>query len=142
MQRAELNRLDTIHKVTVLRLRVEFRRSDLQQLDGRTVFGIGVTNGWVSKSTVQSVKAFHKVDIEERYAKAYLPEEPKIPAFYFIKEGDAWKLALWKTFEIANSAFDQMRRQSGLPEQKFLIEMLKRISKYTVDEKIFDGPID
>jgi hypothetical protein len=142
MPRADLDRLDLLHKFMVLRFRQEFRKPQLQQLTGREVFVLGVTNGWISKSTVQEIKTLHRVTVDDRYAAAYLQEAPTVPAFHFIREGTEWKLSLWRNFELANAAMDQARRQSSLSERDFVIELLKNVSKYAVDERIFDRPLD
>ncbi len=138
----DLNRLDYIHRLTVLRLRTEFRKPQLQALTGRDVFVLAVTNGWISKSTVQSVPALQRVTVNGRYAQGYLPVDPRVPALYFIYEDSQWKLALWKTFEIANGAIRQMKQESGLSEKEFLLNMLRGVSKFEVSDRIFDGPLE
>jgi hypothetical protein len=142
LPKADLERLDFVHKFIVLRLRLQFRRPELQQLTGQGVFVLAVTNGWISRSEVQSFKSFEKVTVDGRYATAYLPQAPTTPAVFFIQEGREWKIALWKSWELSNAAVQQMRRQSRLPERAFIIDTLKQVSKYEVDERIFDGPLD
>jgi len=142
MPKTDLDRLDFLHKLTVLRLRHEYRKSELQQLTGQKVFVIGIANGWISRSTVESIKPFHRIAVNGNYAAAYLQEAPEAPTFHFIDEGSDWKLALWKSFELANQAMDQMRQQSGLSQRDFIIKLLESVSKYTMNEAIFDGPID
>ena len=142
MSVAEFDRLDWIAKFTVARLRVEFRRGDLQKLSGKDIFVLAVTNGWVSKSTVESVKLLERVAVGGRYATIFLPEAPTMPAFHFIQEGSEWRFSLWKGFGLANRSMDQVRKESGLSEKDFLLEMLRRVSKYKVDERVFDGPLD
>jgi hypothetical protein len=142
MAPAEFDRLDWMAKLMVARVRVEFRRGELQKLSGKYLFVLAVTNGWISKSTVESVKVLEGVAVSGRYATIFLPEAPAIPAFSFIQEGSEWKFALWKSFALANRSMDQMRKESGLPEKEFLLELLRRVSKYKVDEKVFDGPLD
>jgi hypothetical protein len=139
---ADLERLDFVHKFTVLRLRLEFRRAELQQFTAQGIFVLAVTNGWISRSEVQSMETLDKVKVDDRYATAYLSRAPTTPAFYFIQEGSEWKIALWKTFELANATMQHVRRESRMSERAFIIDMLSGVSKYTVDEKIFDAPLD
>ena len=103
---------------------------------------LAVTKGWISRSEVQSMETLHKVKVDGRYATAYLPQAPTTPVFYFIQEGSEWKIALWKTFELTNAAMKQMQRESRMSEHAFISDLLSRVSKYTVDEKIFDAPLD
>lgn len=71
-----------------------------------------------------------------------MSDAPEIPAFYFMKENATWKFALWKSFELGNLAFSQVQKNSGLEEDEFLIYLLENISRFEVDKKIFEGPID
>jgi hypothetical protein len=72
--RSDLQRLGFVHKFTVLRLRLEFRRQALQRLTGQSIFVLAVTNGWISRSEVQSLESLDKVTVDGRYATAYLPQ--------------------------------------------------------------------
>lgn len=142
MPKADLDRLDFLHKFMILRLRHEFRKPELQRFTGEKIFVLGVTNGWISKATVQNLKPFHQIVVDGNYATAYIREAPDVPLFHFIKEKTGWKLALTKTFEFASSTMDQARQQSGLSERDYIIALLKAVSKYRFDEAIFEGPLD
>ena len=138
----DFDRLDWIQKFTVARFRLEFRKADLVKLSGKDAFVLGVTNGWISKSTVEGMKAFDRIAVGGRYATAFLPEAPTIPAFHFIQEGTEWEFALWRSFALMNKSMEQMKKESGLSEREFIVQMLQQISKYKVDERIFSGPLD
>lgn len=142
LPKSRLDRLDMIHKLTVLRLRADLRREELQNLTGHDVLVMAVQNGWISKSSVESMTNLHRIEVTDRYAGAFLPESPKIPALYFINEGSEWKLSLFRSFELVNATMRQWRVQSGQTERDFLLGMLRQVSKYEVDEKIWDGPHD
>lgn len=141
MRRDQLQRLDYAQKMQVLRLRAEFRKQQLESLSGRDVFVLAITNGWISKSAVQSVTTLQRVSVNGRYAVGYIPQDPKAP-FYFIYEDAQWKLSLWKLFEFANAITKQMKEESGLPDEEFLLALMRQLSKYEVNERILDGPIE
>lgn len=142
LPRRDFERLDPMHKLMVLRLRLEFRKPELQNLTGRDIFLVAVTNGWMSRSSVERVERFHSVGIKDQYATAYLPEAPRTPAFHFIKEGGEWKLSLWKSFEAINAELRRIKHQSRLSERDFWMDFLSRISKYEITEQIFQGPLE
>lgn len=137
-----LLRLDFTHKFVVLRLRVEFPKQELQNMTAYDVFAVGITNDWLSKSSVEAMNGLQSVKINGNYATASLPEFPTEPGFYFIKEGAEWKLALWKNLELANASLANARMQNRQSEKDFITQMLREVSKNEVDERIWDGPLD
>jgi len=141
ISRADLNRLDLYTKFMVLRLRHEFRKDQLEKMTGDSLFILSVKQGWVSKSEASNNSKLVNIKYDRHLASASLPQAPEIPAFYFMKENGKWKLALWKNFELANVAFSQMLQQSSLAETEFLVRLLENISKYRVDENIFEAPL-
>ena len=144
LEREDLNRLDHITKYTILRLRLEFRKAQLEKMDGKKLFVYSIDKGWISKSTVQSIQQMEKVTFDENLAQGYIAESPDIPVLYFIKEKEEWYLALLKSFELANLAFKQMfkeAKEKGMSEDTFIKIMLEQVSEFKVDDRIFDGPI-
>ena len=146
LARPNLNRLNPMNKFMVLRTRVEFRKPEIQKLTGRALFEAAVTNGWISRSTLERAPALHRVTVQDQYAAGYMEEAPQVPAFFFIKEAEGWKLSLWKSFDLVNAQLradmQKAQKESGLSDDEFLLETLRRISKYEVDPRILDGPID
>ena len=61
LEREEVARLDFVEKFTLLRLRHEFSKEELEGFTGEDVLKIGIDNGWISKS---SVEAMELVDIQ------------------------------------------------------------------------------
>lgn len=142
LPRRELSRLDRVHRFTVLRLRTDLRRAELQNMTGHDVLVMAVQNGWVSNASLAAMTNLSKVQVTGLYASAFVPESPKVPAFHFIKEGSEWKFSLVKGFGLINATFRQLQAESRLSEKDFLIHMLQQVSKYEVDERIWDGPLD
>lgn len=141
IKREELNRLDLLSKIMILRLRLEFRRDKLQTFDGAKIFIIGVEKGWISRSSVQAIKKIDRITIDRDLAQGFLVQAPNFPAIRFDKEDDGWKVALWKSFELGNASLQQTIKQKGMSEEKFLKIILGQLSKYKVDDQIFNGPL-
>ncbi len=141
LKRADLDRLDLLSKIMILRIRLEYREDELKTFDGESIFVIAIQKGWVSKSTAQSINKMEIIKIEQNMAKGYLKQAPDFPLFHFVKETDGWKLALWKSFEYGNMALKETIKNKGMSEDEFLAIILSQISKYKVDERVFDGPL-
>lgn len=139
--REDLNQLNLLRKFTVLRLRLEFSRDDLAKMTGKGLFGLAVTNGWISKSTVEKI-ALATITVHGRLASASIESQPGVPLFYFTNEDQNWRLALTKSFPVANAVFRKWCDESGVPEDEYLLSMLGAVSKFRVDKSILDGPRD
>ena len=111
-------------------------------MTGQDVLVMAVANGWISKASVEALTNLHKVEITGLYASSFIAEAPKVPILHFIKEGSDWKIALTKTFGLASATMKQWQKESQLPEKEFLMHMLGQVSKYEVNERIWEGPLD
>jgi hypothetical protein len=91
---------------------------------------------------VERVERFQSIGVKDQYATAYLPQAPRTPAFHFINEDGEWKLSLWKSFEAVNAELQRIKQESRLSERDFMIDFLRRVSRYEVTEQIFHGPLE
>lgn len=137
LKREDLVRLDMLTKFMILRIRLEFREEQLKTFNGAKIFILGVEKGWISKSTVQQLKRMDKVTIDRNFAQGYIAQAPDIPVFYFIREEDGWKVALWQSFEIGNISLRQMAKENGMSEDEYIKAMLEQVSKYQVEMNAF-----
>jgi hypothetical protein len=140
LDRDDLNRLDFIEKFTVLRLRHEFSRDELEDLTGDELIKIAIENGWISRSSVESLE-LEDVEVNDLRGIVTITGISE-PLFLFVKEDGQWKFMLWKVTALGNPAFEQLVAESGLSEDEFVIGILEALSSFQVDERIFDGPID
>lgn len=137
--KASTRRMKLINKFTVLRLRLDFSKDELTKMTGKGLFILSIERGWTGKGGMESV-VIDRVKFDKELAQAFLKEDPDVPAFYFIRSNNAWKLALWKSFEMANVAMSQMAKERGMGEDEFILATLKRLSKFKVDESLYEPP--
>jgi hypothetical protein len=138
----DLARLDFIAKFMVLRLRLEFRKPELQRLSARDVFVHAVEKGWISRSSVERITGFDRIEIEGHLASGYLAASGSTPVFHFIHEGGRWKLSLWKIMELGNAGIAQLLKEQNVSEDELMLHMLRSVSKYEVDPRIYEGPLE
>lgn len=136
MKRVQLNRVDILRKFSILRLRHEFSKQQLENMDGKQLFIIGVNNGWISPDSVRTTR-LDRIEAAADQAKAYIKTSPLTPAFHFIKENKKWKLALVKSFPLVIKTFKAMK-PPDVNEDEWIITLLEMVSKKKVDKKIFE----
>ncbi|HEY1068250.1 MAG TPA: hypothetical protein VGE52_19150, partial [Pirellulales bacterium] len=118
--------------------RLEFSKSQIEEMDGRTFFVYAIQNGWISKGSVQNLDRLHSVEFTDgRMARATVPAAPKMPLFYFMKEDGAWKVALWKTFPLIESALVGAIKQQGLTEEEFIVQSFGAVSENEINSEIY-----
>lgn len=140
LEKDDLLSLDILKKFTVLRLRQEFKRDELEAMTGRGLFILAVNQGWISQESVEKAE-LAEVKTENDYAVASIKEAPTMPAFYFIKEDGQWRLALWQIFPLAIQSLEASAAESGLSEEEFVFFILEQISGTPVNESILEGPL-
>ena len=137
-----LRQLDYLSKFMVLRIRHEFSKSQIEKMSGLDLFKLGITNGWISPSTVANINRLVNIKVDSYKSSASAPKFPNVTAFYFLKESGQWKLALWQSFELVNYAMRVRVKQSGLTEEEFIIKSINMLSSKTVDPRILSGPLE
>lgn len=142
LKKADLEKRDYLEKLTVLRLRHEFLRADLEKKTGKEVIVDGVKKGWIGGSFADMIviQFMDKDKDKDGMVFVTLRQAPKVPAFYFASEDGKWKLALSHTFRLANKGFEQLQAKSSLSTEDFLAKMLEDATRKKVDKSIFDGP--
>jgi hypothetical protein len=142
LSKADLAKRDYLNKLTVLRLRHEMARPELEKKTGKDVIVDGVKNGWIGGSFADMIVIQFVGKDKNGVTYVTLQQNPKVPAFYFANEDGKWKLALSQGFGIAQKGFEQMQVKSGMSADDFLCKMLEDATRKKVDRKIFDGPRD
>ncbi len=138
--REKLARLDFLSKFIVVRVRHEFTRAQIAQMNGRDLLVVGVNNGWISKSSVANIERLVNIKVQSYEAFAAMPLLPEIQFFHFLKESGKWKFDLTSSFDLANVAMKQEIKKSGLTEEEFITRLLRMLSAKEVDERIFSAP--
>lgn len=137
----KLKQLDFIAKFMVLRVRHEFSKSQIEKMNGRELFKLGVEKRWVS-AMASNIDRLHRIVIEWPKASASVPQDPDAPSFFFLKESGQWKLALWQEIEFVNVLMKPKVESSGLTEEEFIIASINAPSSKKVDVRILSGPLE
>lgn len=141
IKREDLDRLDILSKIMILRMRMDFRKDHLRKLNGSKIFILDVEKGFISKSTVQAIKQLDEVKIKGKLAHGFISKRQDIPIFYFIKEDGGWKVALWKNLETVNIELKQLVVDKGVSENDYIKAIIEQAYKSKLDDRIFDGPL-
>jgi len=140
--KAELTKLGLLRRLTVLRLRHEYKKADLTKLSGPEVIVASVKKGWINNNFADMVVIAAYGVNKDGLAYVTLRQNAKVPAFWFTKETGQWQLALSHTFAGADKGLEQVVKKSELSEEDFLIKILEAESKKKIDKKLLDGPLE
>lgn len=140
VDRSELDDLDLLAKLMVLRLRHELDAAKLAAATGRGVFAMAVENGWISDNSVRDA-AIAKIAVDHTSASASIRRNPKVPLFFFFKEGDSWKFALWKLFPVVEPVLRTLMAASGeTDEVAYVVALIEAVSPRKFDRALLHGP--
>lgn len=140
LEAAALKQADIMKKFTVLRVRLEFSKDQLEKMDGKALFDAAIDNGWIGVETVEKIR-LHRIKIRGDRAEAYVKGSPGTPAFHFIMERGKWKLALIKSFALARRTVENMISSSGMDEDQWLASVFSQLVKKEVDIKKLYVPL-
>ena len=92
----------------------------------------------VGKSSVAG-NELGEIIIEENFAKGQLVAAGQKTDYYFhfYKEEGQWKMDITSLFAIANMAFEQMVKESGEEENKYLVSLLELLSGKSIAADIW-----
>jgi hypothetical protein len=62
LEAAALKQADIMKKFTVLRVRLEFSKDQLEKMDGKALFDAAIDNGWIGVETVEKIR-LHRIKI-------------------------------------------------------------------------------
>jgi hypothetical protein len=138
--REELSRLDVMAKLMVLRLRHELDAKALAEHDGRSIFAHAIAKGWTSDAQARNA-VIARVRIEGPWANLSVEQAPTVPLFFFAKDGDTWKMALWKTMVLAEQTLKEWVRKDGAAsEEEWVIDIIEKVSPKKFDPAMLEGP--
>lgn len=137
-----LARLGYTHKLMVLVLRLEMTKQQLEGFEGHAAFLHARKKGWIHSLAGDDIVNLGKITVIGPQALAYAPANQPRLAARFVLEGTEWKLNFGDDFSNVDDLLTKAKTQSRLPEKEFLKAMLGRYSNSTIDDRIFQGPID
>lgn len=125
-------------RITVLGMRHRIDVHQLSKMTGKELLIYAVDKGWIGKNNTSEV-GLGKISITGNQASAVAMQggKPSPLMIQFLKEDGVWRLDLMRLMALANAAFDQVCKQSGMPEQEFIKAMLENISGKKVTEELW-----
>lgn len=123
---AGIDKLSIMDKLTILMLRHRATKEEIMQLDGRSLLVYAVERGMVGKNSVQQL-SIGEVMIRGNAAEGQIivGVAPTSLAYNFYKENGAWKMDITSVLPDGNNAMKKVVKDSGQPENEFLIMLLE-----------------
>jgi hypothetical protein len=124
-----VDKLSLMDKLIVLVVRHRIPKEEILATNGKQLLVTAIKMGMVGKSSVINNEV-GAVKVNGNFASGeLLVRGQKTPlAFEFNKENSAWKLDLTALFPAGEAAFRQMVKQSGEPENAYLLSLIELTS--------------
>lgn len=123
---ATVDKLSLMDKLMILVIRHRISKEEIMTTNGKQLLVTAIKMGMVGKSSVINNEV-GVVKVNGHFASGeLLVRGQKTPlAFEFHKENGVWKLDLTAIFPAGEAAFRQMVKQSGEPENDYLLSLIK-----------------
>lgn len=124
MNRTLLSREDTFDVLMVLAVRSQFNAAEIEGLDGRQFFELGVNEGLIAESTVQGL-VFDGVVVtgdEARLTTSNADQAAR--GMHMRREAGAWKVDLGEYMTSLGAQFDRLGSQQGTSRIETALKML------------------
>ncbi|PSL23158.1 hypothetical protein [Dyadobacter jiangsuensis] len=124
-----VDKLTLMDKLMVLIIRHRISKDEILTTNGKQLLVTAIKMGMVGKSSVMNNEV-GVVKVNGNFATGeLLVRGQKTPlAFEFNKENGTWKLDLTAVFPAGEAAFRQMVKQSGEPENAYLLSLIELTS--------------
>lgn len=124
-----IDKLSLMDKLMVLIIRHRISKEEIMTTNGKQLLVTAIKMGMVGKSSVMNNEV-GAVKVNGNFATGeLLVRGQKTPlSFEFNKENGAWKLDLTAVFPAGEAAFRQMVKQSGEPENAYLLSLIELTS--------------
>lgn len=122
----KVDKLSLMDKLIVLVVRHRIPKEEIMKTNGKQLLVTAIKMGMVGKSSVINNEV-GTVKVNGDFASGeLLVRGQKTPlAFEFHKENGLWKLDLTAIFPAGEAAFRQMVKQSGEPENEYLLSLIQ-----------------
>lgn len=122
----KVDKLSLMDKLIVLVVRQRISKDEIMTTNGKQLLVTAIKMGMVGKSSVINNEV-GVVKVNGNFASGeLLVRGQKTPlAFEFHKENGLWKLDLTAIFPAGEAAFRQMVKQSGEPENEYLLSLIE-----------------
>lgn len=121
-----IDTMDIIDKLVILTVRQSTSTSELETMDGESLFIYAIDNGLVGKNSVQN-NSIGKVEVDGNNAKATLVSNgtPTQSAFDYHLENEIWKVDLTSIFPEAEVAFKSIAKSSGQTDNDYIMMVIQ-----------------
>jgi len=121
-----MKRLD---RFTVLAIRYRASKNEIMQFSGRSLLVYAINSGMVGKNSVMN-NSIGTVEIKDKSANGQLLVNDNATPFQlqFNKESGQWKVDITSIFPIAETAFENMIKNSSMDENMYLMMILSMMT--------------
>lgn len=139
--RTQLEQLDLMSVMLVLQIRARFVRSELESLDGRTLFERTVEAGLASE--VVDEVALDEVWIDDAGVHAEIRHESE-PFVWLRKQDEQWRVDIPTMLRVLGPAIESLARDRVLTDGKLrtAFALIEAGSDDFVDIDVLDGPLE
>ncbi|WP_342087330.1 hypothetical protein [Dyadobacter sp. OTU695] len=125
----QVDKSSLMDKLIILIIRHRISKEEIMTTNGKQLLVTAIKMGMVGKSSVMNNEV-GAVKVNGNFASGeLLVRGQKTPlAFEFHKESGVWKLDLTALFPAGEAAFRQMVKQSGEPENEYLLSLIEMTS--------------
>lgn len=141
LKREQLEKLELVELVNVLRLRHELTPEELAAAKGRAVLVRSVQDGWISDQSVLSGQ-IGRISVHDDRADVSRADKPFTPAFFFVREGGRWRYDMLRGQKRLEPGLRTMMGASKMEAPlAFAGKLIEKISaNKPFDPKHLEGP--
>lgn len=135
--KATILRMNPSLRITALRLRLEFKKEELQKMTGRQTIDMAVSRGWTGHINEEQMKLV-KIVVDGETAQGFIAASPQVPLAHFRKESGKWMLELHKFMAFGDIYFAKVAKEDGITVDELILNALSVLSGKKVDESVYE----
>jgi len=141
LDKTGLERLHVLDRLTVMQLRHEMSRAQLESMDGRQIVAYAVDQGWIGRDSAASLQVgTFAVDGDNATAPVISNGQETPLLLHFAREDGGWRLDLVQMMELSRPAVQVAIRQTGMSEEEFILYALEAVSGRRPGPEIWNPP--
>jgi hypothetical protein len=139
--RAQLESSDLMSVMLILQLRARFVRSELEAVDGRTLFERAVEEGLVGEGVDEVPLDEVWIDDTGAHAEVRIEGEPVV---WLRKQDEQWRVDIPTMIRMLGPAIESLARERVLTDGKLrtALALVELGSDVSVDVDVLDGPLE
>ena len=127
LDRDGLNKLHVTDRVSIMLLRHNLKRKELEGMSGGEIIAYAVDRGWVGKESVSRLElGDYQVDGNVATGTVLGADGRRSPyKLQFLKEAQRWRLDLVAMLMLTRTAIDYTIQQTGMAEDEFVLYVIE-----------------